>query len=80
MYLERGVRQPKISIIFEFRERRAEYEFRMNSERMPNTPTNTLESIGGVPVTPAATYVAKPQFSQKYTKIPASAHTVPGPA
>ena len=47
----------------------------MNSERMPNTPTNTLESIGGVYVTSVTTYFAKSQFSQKCTKIPPSAHT-----
>ena len=48
----------------------------MNSERMPNTLTNTLESIGAVHVTSAATYVAKYQFSQKYTKIPVSRHRI----
>ena len=47
----------------------------MNSERMPNTPTNTLESIGGVYVTLATTNFATSPFSQKCTKIPPSAHT-----
>ena len=50
----------------------------MNSESMPNTPTNMLESTGGVPVASAATYVAKSQFSRKYTRIPVSESTVPG--
>ncbi len=50
-------------LFFEFREQNALAGARMNSEHTPNTPTNMLESTGVVPVTSAATYVAKSQFS-----------------
>ena len=40
----------------------------MNSERMSNTPTNSLESIGGVPVTSAATY--DPSLEAPYRVYP----------
>ena len=43
---------------------------KINSEYIPNTPTNTLQSIGGVPETSAGTNGTKAQFSQKYTEIP----------
>ena len=42
----------------------------INSEYMPNTLTNILESIGGHPETSAATNVAKSIFSQKCIEIP----------
>ena len=44
----------------------------MNSTHTPNTPTNTLESIGGVPETLAVTNILKTKYFKKYTESPVS--------